>query len=102
MKLIDVTTRNAKELATMKRKVAAWLKAHKNGCNIGDTTWEVAADGKTYLLQVDNDGQLGQDLDDIIKNSASTKNISVKEYKGSYDWASDTYARPASVVSFTF
>lgn len=102
MKLVDVTARNSKELESLKRKVNAWLKAHKGSCNMGAVTWNTGTGGK-HWVEVENDGKLGQDyLRDIIEKSPNTRNIEIKEYDGSYDWASDTYTRPASIVTFTF
>jgi hypothetical protein len=102
MKLVDVAARNSKELATLQRKVKAWLKTNHGGCNVGDVTWDMSSDGKTHLLQIDNDGELGRDIIGVLQQSPNTHDVTNKEYKGSYDWASDTYARPASVLSFRF
>ena len=101
MKLVDIDGRNAKELESLKKKVAAWLKAHKNSCNIGDVQW--SSNGpRAHWVQVDNDGRLGDYLSDIIRKSQFAKQIDVEEHKGEYMWSADTYIRPCTIVSFVF
>jgi hypothetical protein len=99
MKLVDVAGRNAKELETLKRKVAAFVK--HAGCSVGEITWSAGKDG-TWHVQVDNDGDLGTDLYDIIKKSPNTQHVEFEEHEGTYMWSADHYVRPASTVSFTF
>jgi hypothetical protein len=98
MKLVDVAGRNAKELETLKRKVAAFVK--HAGCSVGAIDWSVK--GPEYWVQVDNDGRLGTDLYDIIKKSPNTQNVVFEEHEGTYMWSADHYVRPASTVTFTF
>jgi hypothetical protein len=100
MKLVDVAARNAKELETLKRKVAAFLKSKQCGCNTGEVTWDSA--GREFWVQVENDGQLGDYLRDIINKSPNARNIKVEEHKADYMWDIDKYIRPVSIVTFTF
>lgn len=98
MKLIDIATRNTKELEALKKKVIALVK--KAGCNTGEIRWSNT--GKVQYCEVENDGKLGDYLSDIIKKSAYAQNIIVKEYEGDYMWEPDRYIRPVSIVTFTF
>lgn len=99
MKLVDITTRNAKELESLKKKVAAFVK--KAGCNTGEVTW--GSNGPmAHWVQVENDGSLGDHLRDIISKSQFTKQVQVEEHKGEYMWSANLYIRPVSIVSFVF
>ena len=98
MKLVDVQKRNDAELAAIKRKVIAVVK--KAGCNTGEIRWSNT--GAMFHVEVDNDGELGDFISDVIRKSAYARLQSVDEYEGSYDWSSDTYARPVTIVSFAF
>jgi thiamine phosphate synthase YjbQ (UPF0047 family) len=98
MKLVDVAARNSKELATLQRKVAAFVK--KAGCNTGDITWSLK--GPEFWVQVENDGVLADDIADIIKKSPNTVKVQAEEHKGDYMWDANVYIRPCSVVSFRF
>lgn len=99
MKIVDVTARSSKELETIKRKIAAWLKANKNSCNIGETQWNVT--NGLYRVQVENDGTIGDYISGIIVMSPTTKNVQIEEYEAEYMWNIDKYIRPVTVVSFT-
>lgn len=98
MKLVDIQKRNDDELAAIKRKVIATVK--NAGCNTGEIRWSNT--GAMFHVEVDNDGELGDYIRDIIRKSAYARLQSVDEYKGIYDWSSDTYVRPVTVVSFAF
>ena len=96
MKLVDVTARNEKELATLRKKVAAFVKSAS--CNTGEVLWGFSQG--EHWVQVENDGQLSDYLSDIIEKSPLTKNVTRAEHKGEYMWSADHYVRPVSIVSF--
>lgn len=98
MKLVDVAARNAKELETIKRKVAKMVK--EAGCNTGEIRWSEHQGG--WWCEVENDGQLGDYLEDIIRKSPNAKVVEVKEHKGEYMWSADVYVRPVTTVHFKF
>jgi hypothetical protein len=98
MKLVDVAARNSKELETLKKKVAAFVK--KAGCNTGEILW--GGKDREHWVQVENDGKLGDYLSDIIEKSPNTRNVKVEEHKGDYMWSIDKYIRPVTIVTFTF
>ena len=103
MKLIDVAARNAKEDAAIQTKIRAFLKKSKSKsmCNIGELTFPI--EGAIRYIELENDGVLGNDyLADFVRKSPNAVLQSVKEYGGAYDWSSDTYSRPVSVVSYTY
>jgi len=98
MKTVDLQARAEKEVQTLKRKIATFVK--NAGCCVGDITWH--QDGMTYTVQVDNDGELGFDIMLIIDKSPNAVHVETKEHKGSYMWSADVYVRPCSVVTFKF
>jgi hypothetical protein len=72
----------------------------KAGCNTGEIRWWNT--GAMFHVEVDNDGKLGDYISDVIRKSAHARLQSVDEYEGIYDWSSDTYIRPVTIVSFAF
>ena len=98
MKTVDIISRSAKEIDTIKRKVAAMVK--KAGCNTGDIRWSEHDGG--WWVEVDNDGELCDEIVSIVKKSPTALVASSKEYKGSYDWHADVYIRPCSTVHIKF
>lgn len=100
MKIIDVVARSAKESASIHRKIEAFVKKNKSMCNMGALTFS-EMDG-IFFIELENDGELSDYLSDFIRKSETATLISAKNYPGSYDWPSDTYARPSTVVTFKF
>lgn len=98
MKIVDIKSRNEKEFAAIQRKVKAFVKTA--GCNTGRVEFPV--EGSQYFIEVENDGNLATELAAIVKDSPSGVVISEKDYKGVYDWSSDTYIRPCSLITFQF
>lgn len=98
MKIVDIKARNEKELKKIQNKVDKFVKSVT--CNKGEIRWSNT--GAMQHVEVENDGRIGDDIADIVRKSDFGVLQDVREYKGSYDWSSDTYIRPCSVVSFTF
>lgn len=98
--MIDIPTRNAKEFESIKRKVTAYVKSIKGQCCLGALDFGTEKD--EYYITLENDGELASDIADFIRKSPNGKLLRADNYKGSYDWASDTYARPQAVVTFKF
>lgn len=94
----QIQIRNAKELSSLKTKVAAMVK--KAGCNTGEIRWSEHEGG--WWCEVDNDGQLSDELRSIVHKSPVAVLVSHKEYGGHYDWQSDAYIRPVSAVHIKF
>jgi hypothetical protein len=55
-----------------------------------------------FTFEVENDGLLANDLSYIIHKDERAILISHIEHKGIYDWASDTYIKPVSSVTYRF
>jgi hypothetical protein len=100
MKLVDVKARNEKDFEAIQRKVTAYVKSMKGKCNLGDLRF--SSNGGVYYIELDNDGELADDLADFVKKSPNGIVMNATDYKGTYDWTSDTYARPSSIVTFKF
>lgn len=98
MKQVDVSARRLADLHGIRRKIEADVKAAT--CNKGRIEWH--QEKNTYVVGVQNDGLLGKDLSKHIKDSKFAHLDSVEEYEGAYDWASDTYVRPESIIRFHF
>lgn len=83
MKLIDITAQNDRELTTIKRKVAAFLREKgPRSCNVGDVRW--GGQGAEHWVEVDTDGELASDLAGLIQKSPNALVVSTAEHKGSY------------------
>lgn len=86
-----------------KNAIAAWatvqiqVYAKRLGCNTGRID---AATANDLSIQLDNDGQVASEIASILSKHPNIKIMEIRDYPGSYDWASDTYARPCSVVRF--
>lgn len=94
----QIIARNAKELETIKRKVAAMVK--KAGCSVGEIRWSEHERG--WWVEVDNDGELSDEIVSIVNAAPTARVVSHQEFKGQYDWSSDTYIRPCSAVHLKF
>lgn len=53
-----------------------------------------------FSVQVENDGQLSDYLGDVIRAHPYAHLIEASNFKGSYDWSSDTYVRDCTVITF--
>lgn len=97
MKLVDFTARNKKESELIVKKVKAMVKKM-------DSLWgrdfHVSNTNRLYTISVDNDGKISDYIEDIIRKSKFARVEESNEYPGHYDWRSDTYSRPTTVVSF--
>lgn len=81
------------------QKYVAYNSAH-GGCNVGAilSHW---VDLKTLSVDIENDCQIGKDLDYLLSKMDRVA-ISSKEYPGSYDWCADIYCRPISNIVISF
>lgn len=97
MKLVDTVKRDKTEVDSIVRRIKVILKK-------GSTTWgrdfSCTNVGRVYTIQADNDGMLASDMAYIVRHRPNAVMIEEIEYTGSYDWASDTYIRPVSAVTF--
>jgi hypothetical protein len=100
MPIINITERNAKEFDTIQKKVKLFVKKCQGQCNLGKL--EFGVENGVYFITLDNDGLLADDLAAFVKQSPNANLIIAKNYIGTYDWTSDTYARPQSVITFKF
>jgi|JI10StandDraft_1071094.scaffolds.fasta_scaffold1322030_1 thiamine phosphate synthase YjbQ (UPF0047 family) len=98
MKIVDIKSRNETQFAGIQRKVKAFVKTV--GCNTGRISF--SNEGALYFIEVDNDGGLATELASFVKDSPNGVVLEKKDYAGVYDWTSDTYIRPCSIVTFKF
>lgn len=69
-------------------------------CSKGNIT--DSQDGKVFTFEFENDGVMASDLKYIITNDPRAVCTFAVDYDGSYDWKSDTYAKPTSIVQYHF
>ena len=101
MKAIDLNARSAKEIETIKRKVAAMVK--NVGCNTGEIRWhQHAGDFNGWSVEVENDGKLCDRIVDIVTESPTGMVARKYEHPGFYDWQADVFIRPVSCVYIKF
>lgn len=98
MKIVDIKSRNEKQFLDIQRKVKAFVKTV--GCNTRRILF--SNEGMLYFIEVDNDGELATELSSFIENSPNGVVLEKKDFVGVYDWKSDTYIPPCSVVTFKF
>lgn len=98
-KIIDPKIEFAKQFVLVQKDVASFLKKHD--CNIGD--WSVYQSNGVGGVQVDHDGGpfLAEDLADVIRKRRMEV-TTIFNREGVYDWRSDTYHRPFSVIDFKY
>jgi hypothetical protein len=54
-----------------------------------------------HWVEIDNDGKIGDLIAREIDKSQFASVRRIDEFDGTYDWSSDSYSRPCSVVYFT-
>ena len=100
-KMINVADRTEKELVRLERAIKKLLAANQGVWgNIGDVRWGETCDGM-YWVDIDNDGKIGDLIAREIDKSQFASVRRIDEFDGTYNWASDSYARPCSVVYYT-
>lgn len=97
MSVIDFSLQKAKSLQDIKCRVHRLLQGPK--CNIGAVRWLHA--GAIHQVEVENDGQLGGQIAEIVRGTTGAKVLQVAESAAFYDWQTNYYTRPLSFVSFT-
>ena len=98
MGYVDVSKRVTVEAERVMRKVR-----QKTGVVFGDMSYKVK--GNTCVMSVESNFSgckygLGDDIADIINKSAIATIVSVREFKGHFDWAADVYVKDVSIVTF--
>jgi len=84
----------AKKMLTMAKK----LTSHAKLADVGSQH----SDGKIWWVTINSDTQLSDEMADIVKKDDRAILVHKEEHKGQFDWASDTYIKDASSVSFKF
>jgi hypothetical protein len=97
MAVVDVVKLNK----TLVNKLTKFCKAAK--CSKG----EIRADleqgmQRQFSFEFENDGMLAPDLVHIIKQDPRAVCVFAKDFDGVYDWKSDTYFKPSSMVTYHF
>lgn len=101
MNQIDINARAAKEIETIKRKVAKLVK--NVGCNTGEIRWhQHTGDFNGWSVEVENDGRLSEQLVDIVRASPTAIPVRKYDHPGFYDWQADVFIRPVSCVYIRF
>lgn len=92
MKLVD-PNRGKQEAEAIVKKIEVFAKKQYA---------EVDADyeGNTCYVQVNSPLQISDDMADFVTKSNFCTLISKREYKGIFDWASDTYIKECSTIEF--
>ena len=100
-KMINVADRTEKELVRLERAIKKLLATNQGGwVNIGDVRYGETCDGM-HWVDIDNDGKIGDLIAREIDKSQFASVRRIDEFEGTYDWSSDSYSRPCSVVYFT-
>lgn len=55
-----------------------------------------------FTFEFENDGLMANDLRSIVSKDPRAICITYREYEGIYDWASDTYFKPSSMITYKF
>lgn len=103
MKMVDLAERGKKEAESIYKKTLALLK--KKNIRTGHTELHFDTQSNVWTITVESEASggkigFGSDIEEIIGASKFAKRISVSEHEGHFDWAADTFIKPASVVTF--
>jgi hypothetical protein len=93
----QILTRNLAIIEEIKSKVLNYVK--ERNIRIGWFDISPAGPGR-YVLTLENNGEAGDDINTLIHRMDRCVAEKPVEYKGSFDWASDTYIKDASLVYF--
>ena len=98
MGYVDVSKRVTDEAERVMRKVR-----QKTEVVFGDMSYEVK--GNTCVISVESNFSgykygLGDGIADIINKSAVATVVSVREFKGHFDWKAGVYVKDVSIVTF--
>ena len=94
MAIVDVDKLNA----VLVKKLVAFC--NKATCCKGEITHNKVVN--LFSFEFVNDGECANDLKHIISKDPRAICVFAQDYEGTYDWKSDTYARPVSIVQYHF
>jgi hypothetical protein len=94
MAIVDVDKLNV----SLVKKLTAFCK--NADCSKGEIT--TCKDVNLFTFEFVNDGQCANDLRHIVCKDPRAVCVFALDYEGTYDWKSDTYIRPVSIVQYHF
>lgn len=94
MAAIKGRTLKLRDVADVQKQIEKVMKKTVKGCNVGDI---LQSDG---FAQIDNDGKFASELSIELEKIKGIEIVSIFDHAGEYDWKSDTYIRPCTVVHY--
>ena len=95
MAAIKGRTLKLRNAADVQKQIEKVMKKTVKGCNVGDI---FHAEG---FAQIDNDGKFAFKLSVELEKIPGIKILYIFDQRGEYDWKSDTYIRPCTIVHYT-
>lgn len=94
MAAIKGRTLKLRDAADVQKQIEKVMKKTVKGCNVGDI---FHAEG---FAQIDNDGKFASELSVELEKIPGIKILYIYDQRGEYDWKSDTYIRPCTIVHY--
>ena len=95
MAAIKGRTLKLRDAADVHKQIEKVMKKTVKGCNVGDI---FQSEG---FAQIDNDGKFASELSIELEKIKGIKILCIFDHAGNYDWKSDTYIRPCTIVHYT-
>jgi hypothetical protein len=99
--MIDLEARGKKEAESLFKKMKDFAK--KNHVHLGYCDLSKAGRIWSITMETSNSGfKYGfvSDMEDIVSKSKFAIIDEMEDHKGTFDWASDTYIKPVSIIHF--
>ena len=94
MAAIKGRTLKLRDAADVHKQIEKVMKKTVKGCNVGDI---FQSEG---FAQIDNDGKFASELSIELEKIKGIKILCIFDHAGNYDWKSDTYIRPCTIVHY--
>lgn len=88
------------EIERLKREIRAVVAAHQG--RIGEVTVLAGSSGKVFVLDVENNLEISDEMCDIVSKSrlVDANTIEGEDLPAFYNWDSNRFTKPTSIVSF--
>lgn len=98
----DVTTRNAKEVIALEKRIVKYLKSVNGRMGTIETAVRKEAGKEIFTVYLENNMQIAHEMSYIVNKSKYAILVDYREIPGEYMWSADTYIKDTSVVEYTF
>jgi hypothetical protein len=88
------------ELERLKREIASAVIFHKG--QMGKLTVVAGSSGKAFVIDVENNLEISDEMCDIVSKSklVDVNSVAGEDLPAFYNWNTDSFTKPCSIVSF--